>query len=165
MRLNYSVMKRMFLLLLLSLTCYQSHAQVGGLISKGKISYRFTFTEYEYISVYYYDYNTLKSKEAILYTDVNFEEQENKIIMGDNIRDYVKPLGGRGLEMTGPGTKINLKNLIICNHAAPSNELERRYQYKFLYNGLWYYFNSGLELFPQPKKKSFKEKFKELLFK
>lgn len=159
-------MKQMFLLLLLSLTCYQSHAQVGGLISKGKISYRFPCIEYEYISVYYYDFNTLKSKEAVLYTTyVNFDEQENNIIMGDNIRDYVKPLDGGGLEQTRQGVEINLKNLIICNHAAPSNELERRYQYKFLYNGLWYYFNSGLELFPQPEKKSFKDKLKELLFK
>ena len=160
-------MKRAFLLLLLSCACYQSHAQMGGFFSTGKVGkHVFPCSEYEYIYVYYYDFNILKSKEAILYTDVNFEEQENNIIMADNIRNYVKPGEGGGLESTtGPYREINLENLIICNHNTPSCELERQYQYKFLYNGIWYYFNCGLELFPQPKKKSFIEKFKELLFK
>lgn len=157
-------MKRVFLLLLLSCACYQSHAQFGWM-SGGTASYVFPCREYEYIYVYYYDFNTFESKEAILYTNVILGEQENEIIMADNIRNYVKPREGGGLEKTGPGIQINLKNLIICNHNAPSCELERQYQYKFLYNGIWYYFNCGLELFPQPKKKSFIEKFKELLFK
>ena len=166
MRLKYRMMKRVFLLLLLSLACYQLHAQMGGYFSTGKAGkHVFPCREYEYIYVYYYDFNTLKSKEAILYTNVMLGEQENNIIMGDNIRNYVKPREGGGLEKTGPYRDINLENLIICNHNTPSCELERQYQYKFLYNGIWYYFNCGLELFPQPKKKNFIEKFKELLFK
>lgn len=58
-----------------------------------------------------------------------------------------------------------MKNISRCDKEEPVNELEQRFSYKYLDKGIWYYFNTGLDLYLKPEKKSFKDKLKELLFK
>lgn len=59
------------------------------------------------------------------------------------------------------GYAYSVENIELCNKKEPTNELEQRFTYKYLYSDIWYYFNAGLDLSLPSEKKS----FKELLFK
>ena len=69
------------------------------------------------------------------------------------------------LIISGGNAYYYVDDIELCNKKEPANELEQRFTYKYLDKGIWYYFNAGLDLSLQSEKKSFIDRFKELLFK
>lgn len=156
-------MKKISILLALVFICFQLDAQVGGLAQYGKrMEKNLPEIPREYIQAYYYDEsNTVKICRVLLCrTD----------FVGSGGRASIWVCGGNDVEIDSEGRfhvygGYEVKNISRCNKEEPVNELEQRFSYKYLDKGIWYYFNTGLDLYLKPEKKSFKDKLKELLFK
>lgn len=157
-------MKRIFILLLFVSICFPSFAQFGGMFHQGHAGQMIISTPetpQEYIQAYYYDEsNTIKICRVLLCRDCYFNGDGRASIWVCDDDDVEIDSEGRFHLHGGYG----VSNISRCNKKEPINELEQRFSYKYLDKGIWYYFNSGLDLFIKPEKKSLKEKIKELLF-
>lgn len=156
-------MKRLFNILVLLSICYQSYAQMGEYFNLGKVGETYlSEAPQEFVQAYYYDESNTVQVRRVLLCRINYvggggrasiwvcEDKDVKIDSKGRFHLY----GGYGVS-----------NISRCNKKEPVNKLEQSFSYKYLDNGTWYYFNTGLDLFLEPEKKSFIEKFKELLFK
>lgn len=159
-------MKKIYFLLLLLSICFQSWAQIGGLFNSGTYgrmpSSMFSDTPEEYVQAYYYgELNIVKIRRVLLCRRHNLDGGGMASIRVCEDDDVYIDADGE-FHINGGYT---VSNIARCNKKEPANELEQRFMYKYIDKGIWYYFNTGLDLFLAPEKKSFKEKFKELLFK
>ena len=143
-------------------------AQVAGAINHG-----FMGSTHEFIHVYYYSkQNTIETRRVLLFASDIISSKRSDHKYGDYhspiiwvYGDATKVRLDSGVLYTYGGNGYSVKNIKLCNKKEPTNELEQRFTYKYLDSGIWYYFNAGLDLSLPSEKKSFKEKFKELLFK
>lgn len=127
---------------------------------------------YEFVQVYYNNQNTIEKRRALLGASAIISSKRSDYKYGDYhspeiwvYDEATKVSVASGVLYTSGGNAYSVHDIELCNKKEPANELEQRFTYKYLDKGIWYYFNAGLDLSLQSEKKSFKEKFKELLFK
>lgn len=172
-------MKHIIAIIISLFFSFSALAQWGGVVSSVPTftrTYIGRASAHEFVQVYYYNnQNTIEKRRALLvaseiisskrsdykYGDYHYPE----IWIYDEATNKVGVASGLLYLYSSGGDAYKVQNIELCNKKEPSNELEQRFTYKYLDKGIWYYFNAGLDLSLPSEKKSFIDRFKELLFK
>ena len=171
-------MKHIIAIIISLFFSFSALAQYGGILSRVPptvVKHRISGSAHEFIQVYYYsNQNTIEIRRVLLCASNIISSKKSDYKYGDyfypKILVYdeaakVSVASGELIISGGNAYYYYVDDIELCNKKEPANELEQRFTYKYLDKGIWYYFNAGLDLSLQSEKKSFKEKFKELLFK
>lgn len=169
-------MKHIIAIIISLFFSFSALAQYGGILSRVPptvVKHRVSGGAHEFVQVYYYNnQNTIEMRRVVLFAAAIISSKKNDYKYGDYFfpeiwvyDEATKVSVAPGELITSGGNAYSVHDIELCNKKEPANELEQRFTYKYLDKGIWYYFNAGLDLSLQSEKKSFKEKFKELLFK
>lgn len=171
-------MKHIIAIIISLFFSFSALAQYGGLLSRVPptvVKHRISGGAHEFIQVYYYsNQNTIEIRRVLLCASNIISSKKSDYKYGDyfypKILVYdeaakVSVASGELIISGGNSYYYYVDDIELCNKKEPANELEQRFTYKYLDKGIWYYFNAGLDLSLQSEKKSFIDRFKELLFK
>lgn len=166
-------MKHIIAIIISLFFSFSALAQWGGVVSSVPtvIHTRIGGT-HEFIQVYYYsNQNTIEIRRVLLSASEIISSKRSDYKYGDYhspriwVYDEAAKVSVASGELITSGDVYRVHDIELCNKKEPANELEQRFTYKYLDKGIWYYFNAGLDLSLQSEKKSFIDRFKELLFK
>lgn len=166
-------MKHIIAIIISLFFSFSALAQWGGVVSSVPTVLHIPIGgTHEFIQVYYYsNQNTIEIRRVLLSASEIISSKRSDYKYGDYhsptiwVYDEATKVSVTSRELITSGDVYSVHDIELCNKKEPANELEQRFTYKYLDKGIWYYFNAGLDLSLQSEKKSFIDRFKELLFK